>query len=454
MPLGSAIGGVRAAFDITQNEQRLKQDSRALDQADQRLDLRRKEFEQSQEAATGLKLKDRVADTKAAVAGIVADIISNTKAFKNNPDPKITDGLARASARALEFLEMRDAETKAAYNSVGLQAPQSSLVAPTVKIQLENAFTDRQRTVSEARAKAEATEIGTPAQAELAGAKATAAREPIANAAQRAGAVARAQESEKVAGSTTIAKLQTERDAAVAQQRPEDAKQLQNRIEVLSTVTGRTEFDLGARDQSNFIDKQVAALDSIDTIDRMKQQLASGEVFTGIVSGAVRGLASLRGSLVQTASAFGFDDTSLLDPKRYEFEKFGSAAQSAAFKANVVDLAYSLARAKDSGRLSDRDVQLRIDQMAADSGDKELMVASLSEIQRGIQSGIINLHSVLKSTGAAIPDLHPRLESETAPTVGNAEAAAQAPVGSVATFADGRRYVKQPNGSWLEAGSQ
>ncbi len=67
---GPGISGVKAAFDITQGEKRLRQGDRALDQADrqlgqtdQRLDLRRKEFEESVKAATGLSYKE-VVDTQ------------------------------------------------------------------------------------------------------------------------------------------------------------------------------------------------------------------------------------------------------------------------------------------------------------------------------------------------------------------------------------------------------
>jgi hypothetical protein len=125
-------------------------------------------------------------------------------------------------------------------------------------------------------------------------------------------------------------------------------------------------------------------------IQRMKQQLAEGGTFTSVVSSAVRSVNSLVGTALQASAALGFDERNLLNPESYELENFfgEEAAKSAAFRSNVVKLAYALARSNDPGaRLTEPDVENALEQLGTDSGDKAVIAATLDEVASGAVRG-------------------------------------------------------------------
>lgn len=96
------------------------------------------------------------------------------------------------------------------------------------------------------------------------------------------------------------------------------------------------------------------------------------------------------------------EESALSDASNYSaaIEKsFGKAGQSAAFRANIVDLAYTLARAKNpDGRLSNQDVNHQIDILAS-NGDPEQLTAVLDEIEGSLISNYDARASALKQEG-------------------------------------------------------
>ena len=152
-------------------------------------------------------------------------------------------------------------------------------------------------------------------------------------------------------------------------------------------------------------------------------------------------------------AAAGFDDTPLLSAS-YDMEGFtGAGAESAAFKSNVINLAYVLARAKEpGGRLSDRDVQAQIDRMAADGGNKEAILASLDEIDRASITSLKIRHDVF-SRDPAMSDVIGDFPADLLPqepesTAGSSLRATDFPDGTIATDADGNQMIVR-GGQWF-----
>ena len=137
-----------------------------------------------------------------------------------------------------------------------------------------------------------------------------------------------------------------------------------------------------------------------DLINRMFEQLDNVNVTTGALAsglGVAEGIAS---QLVQTgeltvATIKGKAATHS-DLRSSEHYNWGDASeQTGAFKANITDLAYSLARMaeKGGGKLSDADVQKQIDRITPGGGmSKSRIAAALLEVDRGLYRRINSLH--------------------------------------------------------------
>ena len=152
--------------------------------------------------------------------------------------------------------------------------------------------------------------------------------------------------------------------------------------------------------------------------------LRNPKTVLGAAGGGIRFAQSLKAQASQLASAFSddhFDGTTgddltvaqMLDPKRYNFE--GIQAVSAAttrVKANIVAMAYIIARARDpTGRLSDFDVQVAIDSMGFDSNDKDIIAATISDRVREV---VENSANFIETATGERPDL-PTLPVAPAP---------------------------------------
>lgn len=152
--------------------------------------------------------------------------------------------------------------------------------------------------------------------------------------------------------------------------------------------------------------EQTSAGAALQTVDRIKQQIIQGGAeqlsFTG---GAAKAIDTFANQAMAIGKFFNgsaeidgrdADDSALLARQEsydwgvFKGSKVGAIAEnSAAFRANVLGLAYSLARASDpGGRLSDKDVQHQINRIAADSGSPQQIAAALGEVERGIVQSI------------------------------------------------------------------
>ena len=165
-------------------------------------------------------------------------------------------------------------------------------------------------------------------------------------------------------------------------------------------------FGLQNKEIAEYSEAEIATRTTLAEVKRMREQLNSGQTFTGIFSTGIMALSSAAGTLVQAAKAMGNNDAPLLETANYNLTQFGgAAAESRAFRSNAVNLAYTLARAADpGGKLAKEDVQLQIDRIAASSGDKGQIISALSEIERATKLAFSVRHKVL-SGRATLPPL-------------------------------------------------
>lgn len=165
------------------------------------------------------------------------------------------------------------------------------------------------------------------------------------------------------------------------------------------------------RELREFREAEIQTRTVVSEIGRIREQLRSGDTFTGLVGTGVQAISGAAGMMLQTARAFGLNDEELLDPSQYNLSGFGSeAASTQAFRSNVTNLAYTLARAAEPGsRLSEPDVQRQIDRLAADRSDIGQITASLDEVERGVKQAFAIRHRVL-SRDADLPPLPAELD--------------------------------------------
>lgn len=183
----------------------------------------------------------------------------------------------------------------------------------------------------------------------------------------------------------------------------------------LSVQSGSADgLGINKSDQGKYLDSVTASLNAIGEIGRLREQLAEAETFTGLASTVVTTLSGAAGNMLQIARASGLDDSGLLDPRNYRLDGFGqAAASSAAFRSNVINMAYLMARAADpGGRLSNQDVQIQVDRLSASSGDKGQILASLDEVERGIKMAAQNRFAVTSGVIKNLPELPAQLKMD------------------------------------------
>ncbi len=124
---------------------------------------------------------------------------------------------------------------------------------------------------------------------------------------------------------------------------------------------------------------------------RLREQLQAGNTFTGIVGSGVQLFSSAVAQAQQIAALVG--GTAFIGGKQvsesellgfeYDFGSFGAAASSRAFRSNVINLTYMMARAAEpGGRLTENDVQKQLTRLGTNSGDPEQILAALDEVDR------------------------------------------------------------------------
>jgi len=145
-----------------------------------------------------------------------------------------------------------------------------------------------------------------------------------------------------------------------------------------------------------FSDKKTAFSDTTGMIKRMLKQLANPEVVIGTVASLFKKIEGIGSQFRQLARSFGDDD--FIDPKQYDF---GTAEYSGQLQANITGLAYTLAKAVEGGRLSESDVQLRINMITGGGMSKDTMTANLMELYNNSVRGMENAY--LDASDAGLP---------------------------------------------------
>jgi hypothetical protein len=168
----------------------------------------------------------------------------------------------------------------------------------------------------------------------------------------------------------------------------------------------------GAAESAAIRNLEGTTLNILGETANLREQLASGDVFTSLAGGVLGTLASAAGNVQQAAELAGVETPSLA-PEGYDFSKFEErAGSSAAFKSNATNLAYLLARASDpGGRVSDKDLQAQLDRIGANAGNRAGILKVLDEVDRGTIANFQNRRGVLAagSQGSLPPVSDPRL---------------------------------------------
>lgn len=128
-----------------------------------------------------------------------------------------------------------------------------------------------------------------------------------------------------------------------------------------------------------------------------------------------QGLMAQARQLAQAFSSDHFDGASgdsltvaeILDPRRYNFDGMQAiAAANVRIKANVIAMAYVLARSRDpSGRLSDFDVQASMDTLGFQSNDKEIIAATIADRIREVMENSANFIEIATGKRPDLPTL-------------------------------------------------
>ena len=149
--------------------------------------------------------------------------------------------------------------------------------------------------------------------------------------------------------------------------------------------------------------KKKSATDAaIDSARRLKVKAQQGASIMGMVGAATRMINSASAQAKAAGEAFGLPS---LDPDQYKFEAFPEeAAQSAAFRSNMLSLAFSIASSRETGKLTDADVQRALDTFAGASGSPTQMAAALDEAITDMQRSYQSHHSVITGERYEFPE--------------------------------------------------
>lgn len=153
--------------------------------------------------------------------------------------------------------------------------------------------------------------------------------------------------------------------------------------------------DFSKKEGADFREYEATTASVLGLTKRIREQAAEGGAgIMGVVGGAQSLAAGTAAQVMAAAKALGgkaeaggktVSEESLMDASLYAKEiesSFGVAgAKNAALRSNIIDLAYTLARAKDpGGRLSDKDVKFQIERIAS-HGDPKQLSAVLDEVE-------------------------------------------------------------------------
>lgn len=145
-------------------------------------------------------------------------------------------------------------------------------------------------------------------------------------------------------------------------------------------------------------------------LDDMMIQLSSPGVTMGALAG---GVGFFEGVVDQVNQTIDLAEVTikgqpaqakdLINQNLYDFQN--AAGQTAAFKSNIIDLAYTLARLyDDNGRLSDQDVQLQLNKITAGGFSKSSMLSVLVQIDGRLRDKIQTSLDARMKAGEPVED--------------------------------------------------
>lgn len=206
-----------------------------------------------------------------------------------------------------------------------------------------------------------------------------------------------------------------------------------------AAAANASDLDLGKSAYKDFVRIQSSALDAVDLAERLDEQLADGDVMTSFAGGVVSLVTGLAGNAQQLARSMGgtayeadtgavIPESDLLKQSKYAFDNFGAeASKSAAFRTNILNFAYASLRSNDpTGKVSDKDLQAKLNSLAANSGNKEAIRAAIAETNRGTKRSFNNYYSsfAAMSPGQKLPPIPDRLKLDSAPKTAQQPSAA------------------------------
>ena len=168
----------------------------------------------------------------------------------------------------------------------------------------------------------------------------------------------------------------------------------------------RKELGFGQKQVTEAVNKQVAFGNVSNLIPRMMRQLHNKQVSIGVFGDVLKGWENVTDQFTQVIDSFDDGrDRRFLDPNRYEWSRADLATD---LKTNIVQLAYSLARAADpNAKLSDFDIKVQLDRLTAGGQSKSAMMRALKEIH---QVNILNMQTLYNVYGGGtdntVPGFH------------------------------------------------
>jgi len=162
----------------------------------------------------------------------------------------------------------------------------------------------------------------------------------------------------------------------------------------------------GQKQVTEAVSKQVAFGNVSNLIPRMMRQLHNRKVSIGPFGAVLQGWESITDQYTQIIDSFDDGrDRRFLDPNRYTWSR---ADLATGLKTNIVQLAYSLARAADpNAKLSDFDIQVQLDRLTAGGKSKSSMMRALQEIHNVNISSMRTLYNAYGGgTKDTVPGFH------------------------------------------------
>ena len=163
------------------------------------------------------------------------------------------------------------------------------------------------------------------------------------------------------------------------------------------------DLGFGQKQVTEAVNKQVAFGNVSNLIPRMMRQLHNKQVSIGVFGDVLKGWENVTDQFTQAIDSFSDGrDRRFLEPNRYKWSRADLATD---LKTNIVQLAYSLARAADpNAKLSDFDIQVQLDRLTAGGQSKSAMMRALKEIH---EVNIMNMHTLYGVYGGGTDDTVP-----------------------------------------------